>query len=238
MSLTLIDKLLVLNQMFDIHWWGSLLRRKANVLQIFFNGLTMSVMSRYALWKPFNIFACLQFQEQESLTLARLGMLADGAYECLSLVRFFDTEGFDVAEVPAQIEALLGRLSFLFLQQRGCLSCTSFTSAAASVCFFWHGSNSHLNIKKTLDIHLFLTLSASTILFSWGCNWQLEETTASLPRREALQTAWRTWDSCCPPGQVLHQDGSLGQIAGEINPGWVPILGVALHSTSYSQVWA
>ena len=61
-------------------------------------------------------------------------MLADGAYECLSLVRFFDTEGFDVAEAPAQIDALLGRLSFLFLQRRGCLSCTSFTSVAASVC--------------------------------------------------------------------------------------------------------
>jgi hypothetical protein len=55
-------------------------------------------------------------------------MMADGAHECLGLIRYFDTDGYDVAAVPSQIESLLGRLSYLFLEQRGCLVSVSFTS--------------------------------------------------------------------------------------------------------------
>lgn len=54
--------------------------------------------------------------------------MADGAHECLGLVRYFDSDGYDVASVPAAIESLLGRLSYLFLDQRGCLKSVSFTS--------------------------------------------------------------------------------------------------------------
>ena len=57
-------------------------------------------------------------------------MLADGAHECLSLVRYFDADGYDIAAVPAQIESLLGRLAFLFLEKRGCLEAVSFTKVA------------------------------------------------------------------------------------------------------------
>ncbi len=61
--------------------------------------------------------------------LLRLAMMADGAHECLGLIRYFDTDGYDVATVPSQIESLLSRLSYLFLEQRGCLVSVSFTSA-------------------------------------------------------------------------------------------------------------
>ena len=59
-------------------------------------------------------------------------MLSDGAHECLGLVRYFDTDSYDIAAAPARIECLLGRLSFLFLEQRGCLDSVSFTKACHS----------------------------------------------------------------------------------------------------------
>ena len=60
-------------------------------------------------------------------------MLADGAHECLGLVRYFDTDGYDVAAVPAQIEGLLGRLAYLFLGKRGCLESVTFTRVQTSL---------------------------------------------------------------------------------------------------------
>lgn len=125
-----------------------------------------------------------------SHSLTRLGMLADGAYECLSLVRFFDSDGFDVAEVPMQIESLLGRLSFMFLQKRGCLSCTSFTSDAASA-------------QVTLLLANNVIIWNAYLLNTQGRNSNLEEASADLSWWESLQAAWRESNCSCSSWPVL-----------------------------------
>jgi hypothetical protein len=73
----------------------------------------------------------LQYLNQQLLQRAQDAKVTLFSFRACGL-GFLNDDGFDVAEVPMQIESLLGRLSFMFLQKRGCLSCTSFTSDAAS----------------------------------------------------------------------------------------------------------
>ena len=54
------------------------------------------------------------FNEEQYITLA---MLADAGDEAASLVRFFDSEAYDVASAPAEIRVFLERADFLFLQR-------------------------------------------------------------------------------------------------------------------------
>lgn len=54
------------------------------------------------------------FDEEQYVTLA---MLADAGDEAASLVRFFDSEAYDVAAVPSEIRVFLERADFLFLQR-------------------------------------------------------------------------------------------------------------------------
>ena len=70
----------------------------------------------------------------------RLAMLADAAHECLALVRFFDTDDYDVAATPARIELCCKRVSF------------------TSVSWNLLTSIFHGNHIKPIYIHLALTL--------------------------------------------------------------------------------
>jgi len=54
------------------------------------------------------------FNEEQYITLA---MLADAGDEAAGLVRFFDSEAYDVAAAPAEIRVFLERADFLFLQR-------------------------------------------------------------------------------------------------------------------------
>lgn len=54
------------------------------------------------------------FSEEHYVTLA---MLADAGDEAAGLVRFFDSEAYDVAAAPSEIRVFLERADFLFLQR-------------------------------------------------------------------------------------------------------------------------
>lgn len=54
------------------------------------------------------------FDEEQFVTLA---MLADAGDEAAALVRFFDSEAYDVASAPAEIRVFLERADLLFLQR-------------------------------------------------------------------------------------------------------------------------
>ncbi len=62
----------------------------------------------------------LDWIDEEKIML--LAMMADGADEALSLVRFLDSETHDVAQVPLRCTTFVNRLNFLFVEGR----CVSF----------------------------------------------------------------------------------------------------------------
>ena len=57
--------------------------------------------------------AFLDFLDEERCLL--LSMLSECADECVQLVRFFDTESYDVASIPEQISIFVNRLKYLFI---------------------------------------------------------------------------------------------------------------------------
>lgn len=73
--------------------------------------------------------ACLDFVTEERVLA--LAMMADAGDEVSSVVRFFDTDGYDLAAAPATIQDFLGRIDCLFVQ-RACLEpeSRSYTSHA------------------------------------------------------------------------------------------------------------
>ena len=62
-----------------------------------------------------------------------LGMMADAADECITLVRFLDSESHDVSEVQLECESCVSRLHFLFNE----VSCDKFLCSCC--CYFDFG---------------------------------------------------------------------------------------------------
>ena len=46
----------------------------------------------------------------------QLGLLADAGFECLKLTRFYDSDGYDLADVSEMLSEFVHRIDLLFVQ--------------------------------------------------------------------------------------------------------------------------